>query len=999
MVFATAVLLALSGIVSAGPATAQFAPRSAEGDFSEAYKLFSDQLYQEAGRAFADFRTAYPDHVNAADALYYEAEAALALGDVEESVRLFTRFERLYPVHPLASQSRLALGKYFFEAGDFDRAVEVFGQILADGPPDEVAAKALYWMGEAELRQDRLDEALRYFRRIADSYRNTRTAPVALYAIGFTQVRQEQYDAAAQAFEVLAARYPDSPYADNIGLALAEVYYELNDYQRAEAEIRQRLPGLGPEARERALFLLAESYNQLRRTEDAIVEYNRLLDEYPDGPYRRRATYGLGWNYYFAGTHQWAAEHFARVREGQSDELAAQATYYQAVNEKLAKRPEEAIDLYRTFLDRWPRAPLAEHAQFELGVSLYEQRRWQEAHDAFSEVIRRYPSSEHFGEATYLRGNTAVALGRFDDAQQDFDDAIAADAAPPELKEEIAFQKAWLQYRNDAFAEAAPAFMRLYEEAPRSERGDQALFWAAESQFQLGNLRESAELFQRYQREFASGRHLDASHYALGWVYFRQARYNDAAAEFRRFLDAYRVRNEEVPYRTDALLRLGDSYYATKRYADAVQAYRQAAEQAGDYALYQIGQAHYSAGNSSEAISAFRRLLTEFPRSTWAEEAQYQLGYIYFLNQDYDRAIAEYRQIIEQKPRDPLAAKAQYGVGDALFNAGRTEEAVEAYMVVLERYPQSAFVGDAATGIQYALTAAGDERRAARMIQDFAARNPDSPVVDQLRFSQAEVKYQSGRVDEALADLQQFVRSSNDEDLLADAYFYLGVIQADRGQAREAEGYFRQVVDGFPESTRFPEAALRLGHLFLEANRAQPAQQVFRRLEQMRSDEPRVVAEARAGQGLALLALGRTAEAQRLLREAIDAAPESPETLPAYLGLARVYEGSGDRSEAIRIYRQVAGQSRDEIGAEALYRLGLALLESGDARGAVEELSRVPVLFQGFNEWIARSYLAQARALTRLGQPGEAVRLYDRVIAEFAGTTYAATAEQEKEAL
>ena len=81
--------------------------------------------------------------------------------------------------------------------------------------------------------------------------------------------------------------------------------------------------------------------------------------------------------------------------------------------------------------------------------------------------------------------------------------------------------------------------------------------------------------------------------------------------------------------------------------------------------------------------------------------------------------------------------------------------------------------------------------------------------------------------------------------------------------------------------------------------------------------------------------------------------------------------------------------SRDEAGAEALYRLGALLLREGEARSAVEELSRMPVLYAGFSNWLAQGYLLQARAFRSLGQTGDASRLYDKVIQDFNGTPYA----------
>ncbi|WP_243664728.1 tetratricopeptide repeat protein, partial [Rhodothermus marinus] len=53
-------------------------------------------------------------------------------------------------------------------------------------------------------------------------------------------------------------------------------------------------------------------------------------------------------------------------------------------------------------------------------------------------------------------------------------------------------------------------------------------------------------------------------------------------------------------------------------------------------------------------------------------------------------------------------------------------------------------------------------------------------------------------------------------------------------------------------------------------------------------------------------------------------------------------------------------------------------------------------LFPGYPEWLARGYLAQARAFLALGQRGEATRLYDLVISEFPNTSFARIAAQEK---
>lgn len=995
-----AFLLATAGLATTQLAAAQpFTAPDAEEAFTRAFERYTDQLYDEAARAFADFRATYPDHVNVAEAYYYEASSMLALGHNEQAIRLFKLFQQRYPAHPLGYEARLTLGTYYYQTRQYDLALRTLEQVMADEPPPEIAAKALYWMGEAAMNQNRPDQALAYYRRAAEDYRSASTADAAQYAVAFTLVRLERFEEAARAFEVLAARYPDSRYARNIGLGLAEIYYELGDYPRTIDEVTRRMPSLTADARERAEFLLAESYNQVRNSEQAIVYYRRFTEANPESPYYRRALYGLAWNYHFQDAYQWAADHFAQVSAGHDDDLAAQATYQEGVNLVLAEQPREAMARFEEAIERWPDAELTDHARYELGLLLYDLRRWAEAEATFASVAELHPTSDLLGEALRMRGYSAVAQGDFDAALTSFDRAVSLDAAPAALKNDVLFQTAWVQYRNEQYTASKASFLDLLERADDRKRQAQALFWAAESAYQLDQLGEAQPLFRRYLNEYPGGDQTDAAHYALGWTHFRQGQYADAAQAFQAFLQAYRDTGGFVPYRTDALLRLADSYYALRRYPEAIQAYAQVAQEGNDYAVYQMAQALSNANDTFEAIQTLRQLLEDYPESTYREEARYSLGYLFFLNQDYDQAISEYEALIQTYPRDPLAPKAQYGIGDALFNAGRLEEAVEAYRIVLDRYPNSPFAADAGSSIQYALIAMDDEQRAADILDRFIEDNPDSPIVSDLRFRQAEAQYQTGQMEAALEAFQQFVRTSTNPQLLPEAYYYLGTIYSEQNRDTEAETYLRQLVETYPESPRSPDAARRLGQLYLDLGRDEAALRLYRRMEALRPDDARLVAQARYGRGQALLNLGRAEEAEALLQDVVQDAPNAPETLPALLGLARVAERRGDAAAAIQRYRTIVDRSQDEVGAEALYRLGSLLYQRGNPQGAIEELNRLTVLFPGYSDWIARGYLLQADAYQSIGQKGEAARLYDLLLRDYRGTPYAETAERAKAAL
>jgi tetratricopeptide (TPR) repeat protein len=244
-----------------------------------------------------------------------------------------------------------------------------------------------------------------------------------------------------------------------------------------------------------------------------------------------------------------------------------------------------------------------------------------------------------------------------------------------------------------------------------------------------------------------------------------------------------------------------------------------------------------------------------------------------------------------------------------------------------------------------------------------------------------------------------FIERHRQSPQVPEAHFYIASVHESQGQLDRARDHYQRVVSEHARSSRAPEAAWRLGNIHLDRGQYGAALETFRSMGRMEIRDPHMRARAQYGEGVALLNLGQTGEAERLLRSAVEAGGDGDGALPAMLGLARVYEQTNRRQEAVDLYRRIGERSRDEIGAEALYRLGSLHVQMNNAQAGIETLSRIPVLYPGFDEWVARSYLAQARAFRGLGQSGEAVRIYDRVIAEFRGTPFAETATREKAAL
>jgi TolA-binding protein len=956
--------------------------------FERGQQLFDRGLYASAAHDLSDFRRTHPRHSAAAEALYLEIRAMQALDRTEEAIRLTSVLQRQYPGHPQASTLLLSISEEALARGDRASA-RIYLTRLRDHSDPDVSVPATMLLAQEAHRAGDTRAALRDYIDIVQSHPNRDEAPEAAYQAGRLYLSRDQHENAVRALRRVVEQYPSSPYAEEAREPLAQAHMALDQPEQAAAVLAG-----ATDLSARAHTLLGFAYLQTEQWTRSNRAFSQARQRGETSPV---LAYGLGWTAYHQGNHAQAAEYFAYAARG-THALARRAQFEAARNYQLADQLDAAREAYAAYVDQAPSANRADEALFEVGRLYYQRGAYDNAGQTMERLLRSYAGSEQRGQAHLVLGNVALQRNDMERAMEAFEEASALGAAPDSIRDAIEFQQAWSLYESRQYREAANAFMRVYQSG-RLDQRNEALFWAGESFYQAENYPSARARLQRYIEAAPNGPSAPAARYTIAWSYFKQEQFANAAAAFERFLSTYDA-DTRIPYRADAQLRLGDSYFAQGRYDDALGAYDAVSNTGRDYALFQMGEAYALQDRFEEAIESFDTLIDTFPESRWHPEALYRRGGVYFQMQEYDEARASYEQLLSMYPGHPRVPRTQYGIGDAYFNMGNLDAAVDAYQTVLEAYPNSDVFSDAASSIQYAFVVQDNPDGAQALIDDIAGRIDDPERSDALRFRVAEATYQSGDTEAAMQQLRQFVRTAATDAYLPEAYFLLGRGYADQRQQQEAQTFFEQLIDSYPDHPRVPEAALRLGEMYEQDEQYSQAVNAYMRAGDHPEAPTDVVARARYGEAMALLQQGRANDAEQLLRQIVRAQDSERLVASARLGLARIAEENGSLDEAQRLYRQVAeADADDESEAEARYRLGRLLRQSGNPNQAITELERIPALFSGYPSWIARSYLEQARAYEQLGQNGEAQRLYDRVISRYGDTPFAEEARTAREAL
>ena len=105
--------------------------------------------------------------------------------------------------------------------------------------------------------------------------------------------------------------------------------------------------------------------------------------------------------------------------------ISPQEAYSVAYNDYLKGNYDLAVESFRLYRQQFPDSPLADNALYWIGECRYSQRKFEEAIDAFDELIQAYPQGDKAAAAHLKKGLSFVELGRKPEALAAFKILVA----------------------------------------------------------------------------------------------------------------------------------------------------------------------------------------------------------------------------------------------------------------------------------------------------------------------------------------------------------------------------------------------------------------------------------------------------------------------------------------------------------------------------------------------------------------------------------------------
>ena len=796
----------------------------AQGDYDEAIEKFSripegSELGYQSQYYLTQIeynKKHYNDVIAAGTALldqhgndYFDAELNRIVGESYYHLgndRQARTYLRRYLDNPEGEPYRTAaytMGVLDYRDGNYQAVVDNMLHVT-DGS-DALAQSAYLYMGQAKRQLNDLNGANMAFQQAAmmDCDKGVRETAYYNYAVGVSKGARTPFDKSVDLFENFINEYPNSRYKDNVEDYLVDAYMGTTDYQRALTSInRINKPGTKVlKAKQRILYNMGVQAMANNRNKEADQYFKQAIAV---GNYDKTA---------LNESRLWLAE--AKYREGDFKE----ASKYQQEYVKAIDKSDENFGL----------------AQYNLGYSLYEQKRYSEAKSAFQNAVAsKQLSSDLMADAYNRIGDTQYYARDFGGAQMSYDQAMRL--GKNTSGDYSMYQKGIMMGLNHQYADEINQMDALIAAYPKSDLAPQAMLEKGNAQAQLGKNNDALSTYATLLKNYPKS--VEARKGLLQTALVNKSMdKEDAAIEaYKKVISQYPTSDEAQAAAEDMKLIYADrgqlaefgkflngipnapkidvneverlTFEAAEKAATDVRPNIDKMQQylknypAGAYvakAKYYIARYHYGKGNYNEALAAIDESLQGGGDASYAQDALAMRSDIFTRQGKFNEALQSYKDLAERATSDDNRTLALLGAMRVAKQMGNWNEVRNISGNLLDRGGLTANEEKEVT-LDRALSLAqvGNTRDAEAAFRALA-KDPSNEYGAQAAYELAQMQYEMGDLKGAEQTVNALIdKGTSHSYWLAKAFITLADVYHKQGNVSQAREYLQSLKSSYP---------------------------------------------------------------------------------------------------------------------------------------------------------------------------------------------------------
>jgi len=937
--------------------------------YTQGVKLYNNKAYAAAQELFlaTKKKDIIAQHI-LANAAYYEAMCAIKLHQVDADTKVL-QFVADYPNSNKKEKAFLLVGNYYFA--------------------NKKAAYALKWyskVNSAILSKDQLD-TFRFKKGYALLVTNHLTAAKALfktllsnpvfgddarYYFGYIAYKQEDYNTAeASLIEISDVE----TYKSKASYYLLDISFKAGRFEKCIEIGEKLLPTFNKKDKAEVSKIIGESYFNLQKYQEAIP----FLKAYRGrkGRWNNTDHYQLGYAYFKQKDFKNAASYFSKII-GQKNVVSQNAYYNLGECHLQLQKKSAALNAFKNASEMTFDLKIQEDAALNYAKLSYEiGNPYKSIPAVLQAYLTKYPQAKQNAQ---IRDLLITAYLN----QQDYQGALTYLSAHPtitskELVHEISLYRG-LQLFNKKNLLEARTHLTTANASKTADIREKARYWNAEISYRLGNYQEALTEFKSIENTNIET--LKLVKYHIGYCYFKQKKYADASPYFKAFLQQ---KTTDLTLHADAMLRLGDSYYATKNYEKAIETYSKHLKNNGserDYALFQKGMSYGFAGSTREKLTSLETLIDAPDASFLKDDALFQLASTYTALKEHENAHNAYNKLQDSYLKSVYIPASILRQGLLYYSDDNHEDALLEFKEIVARYPNTNEAKQAVAGARNVYIDLGDVAAYALWTEGISFVNVSDSELENTMYEAAENKFLAQNTPKALLGFEKYLQKFPQGVHALKAHFHSAQLLVKSNNKPEAIPHYQAIIND--TRNKFTEVSLnKLAQLHLEVRAWDLAIPVLTRLEEEANRPQNVVfsqqnlmksyyetARYTAAISAAEKVLKNNKIATQIQTDALLIAARSCFTNKLFI-------------ESEKHYTSLDPIVTGALKAETLYYKSLFHHKNKQYENSNTEIQKLIAGYASYKDWGVRSYLIMAKNQYALKDAYQATYILENIIQNF----------------
>ena len=442
----------------------------------------------------------------------------------------------------------------------------------------------------------------------------------------------------------------------------------------------------------------------------------------------------------------------------------------------------------------------------------------------------------------------------------------------------------------------------------------------------------------------------------LGYSYFNLNEYLNASKYLKNYLDLKdnKLSSKDI----DPILRLADSYYASKNFNSSIKYYNTALQNSDinrNYIIYQIGLCYYGLDDFTKSIEYMDKVILNSEKSL-DDDAIFRKAQIYFENSEFDKSIINYNLIIDEYKYSEYISYSFLNRATSYFNLKSYDQAEDDYLYVLKNISDEKIQSQAILGMQKIVSFTNNFTQLNSLITEYKNRFPDNDNVLKIQFSNIRNLYFNQKYDDLISYVDEIF--SQDEQVFNEyeTNYYLAESFFKTKKYENASPVYETLLDSV-NSKYFSRSLNRLAQINLNQKNYNRSLNYFKKLEK-NSNNNRERIDSYIG-SLTNYYYLKNYDSVHFYSSQINSFDKISFNNRNKINLlsAKSFLDSGDITKGIDKLLTTINLVNDESAAEANYLLAKVFYSQSQKNQALETLYALNENFSNYDYWVGKSYL------------------------------------------